>query len=495
MYRIFRKIFGIGVFVTLISVIFPGCNSNPSSPGQTIKFSKDILPIFVNNCAQASCHNASNRAGDLDYTSWESIMLEGSPAGAELIPFSAFWSHTIHHINYDTTISNLDEPKMPIYFPPYSNGQLLPLDKIKLIARWVDEGAQNDNGEIAYSNIRNKAFITNQAADLICVVDLDNNHVVRMFKAGERNPATQPLAAPHVCIVDNQGKYVYVSLIAEGYIEKYDAYTYQKLGRMAAGFSPAQIVISNDGLIGYYSNFDLTQSEKCIKRFDTQTMTILDTINEFRMNAAHGLRLTHDNHYLIGTTETSEYVYVINTKGDTIEDVIGVDNTVPPNGNGTGNFVPYQVAITHDDRYAFISCLRSNDVRILDIQNRVILPQHIAVGLNPLALEISPDGNWCYVPNRNSNSVTVIDVHTMNVVKTISNVGYQPHMIDFTGDGRYAYVTCESQSGSFIHHPTQGSKKPGTTTVINVLNDHSVVTNVEMASFPAGISITPGIGN
>jgi YVTN family beta-propeller protein len=125
----------------------------------------------------------------------------------------------------------------------------------------------------------------------------------------------------------------------------------------------------------------------------------------------------------------------------------------------------------------------------------VRLSNIIHVGLNPLSLEISPDGRWCYVPNRNSNSVSVIDVQTMTVVKTIAEVGIQPHTIDFTADGHYAYVSCESQSGSFVHHPSTGSNKPGTTAVIDVWNGHIKIRDIEMASFPAGMSITPGRGN
>ncbi len=193
-------------------------------------------------------------------------------------------------------------------------------------------------------------------------------------------------------------------------------------------------------------------------------------------------------------TEVSEFLYLINTADNQILDVYAVDPIVPPNGNGTNQFVPYQVAITPDDKYAFISCLKSNDVRVFDIVNRSFIAS-IPVGLNPLALEITPDGRYCYVPNRNSNSVSVIDVTTRSVIKTISNVGAQPHKIDFTADGHYAYVTCESVSGSFVHHPTTSGKTPGTTAVIDVWGGHIKVRDIEMASFPAGICITPGLGN
>jgi YVTN family beta-propeller protein len=490
------KLFLLFAVFTAFFVFSEGCSSDSVvNPPATVSFSKDIYPIFAQNCTFPGCHNSVDKQSGIDLTSWNSIMLHGSNFGAEIIPYNAKWSHLISHINNDTNVAPVSEPHMPKAEVPYSNGKPLPHSTVNLIMQWINEGAKNDNGQIAFSNITNKAFITNQASDFVAVVDLDNNFLTRLLKVGEGNQTS--LASPHVVITDNSGSFFYVSLIKEGYIEKYNAVTYEKAGRMASGVQPAHIVITNDGHYGYFSNFDVSTSnpELRIKKFDTQSMTIIDTISEFRMKAPHGLRLTRDDQYLIAATETSEYVYIIRTSDDVIEDIIPVDDIVPPNGNGSGLFVPYQVAITPDDRYVFFACLKSNDVRVIDLQNRVRLPVNIHVGLNPLSLEISPDGKWCYVPNRNSNSVSVIDVQTMTVVKTIAEVGIQPHTIDFTADGHYAYVSCESQSGTFVHHPSVGSNKPGTTAVIDVWNGHTKIKDIEMASFPAGMSITPGRGN
>ena len=480
----------------LNSVNFIGCNSDgPVSPRETVSFSQDILPIFASNCSFPGCHNPMDNQAGIDLTTWEAAVITGSDRGDEIVPYNAKWSNMMRHINrVDTNISAKMEPLMPRAKVPYTNGQPLSRPLIELIANWINQGAKNDAGQVAFSNITRKAFITNQASDYVAVVNLDNNHLIRLIDVGGRNNQTAPLDAPHVIIVDNQGSYFYVSLIAEGYIEKYNTVTYERAGRMFAGVSPAHIVLSADGTRGWFSNFDATGTERTIKEFNTQTMTITQVITEFRMKAPHGMRLTHDGTKLIMATEGSEFVYVINTADNQILNIVPVDNSVPPNGNGTNNFIPYQVAITHDDHYAFISCLKSNDVRVFDIQSQTFV-QNIPVGLNPLALEISPDGRWCYVPNRNSNSVSVIDVQTRTVVKTISSVGAQPHKIDFTEDGHFAYVTCESISGGFIHHPPVGSTRPGTTCVINVWDGHNKSKDIEMASFPAGISITPGLGN
>lgn len=472
--------------VSLFFVSFAGCNDSPVRTGETVSFSGDILPIFEANCNFPGCHNSTDKQAGIDLTSWSSLMIKGSEFGSEVIPYNSRWSHLTQHINIDTNIAPVSEPLMPQTKVPFTNGMPLGRNLLEKIMRWIDEGAKNDIGEVAFANITRKAFITNQASDFVVVVNLDNMFLTRYIKTGE---SVNTLAAPHNVAVDNQGRYFYVTLIAEGYIEKFDAMSYSKLGRLYAVSAPGHVIISPDGTKGYVTNYNVNGSERFIKSFNTSDMTVLNTISDVTMNGTHGGRITSNGEYLITVAELGEYIQIINTASDEIEQTIPVAGIVPPNGNGTGFFRPIAISISPDDKYAFITCDRSNDLRVLDLNTRLIV-NVIPTGLFPIQSECSPDNRWLYVANRNSNSVTVIDLNTFAVVKTISNVGAQPHGVAFTPDGKYAYVTCESVSGSFVHHPPVGSSVPGTTAVINVSNNHTKIKDIEMASFPAGISIT-----
>lgn len=470
----------------LYIVSFSGCNESPSAPqSENLTFTGDILPIFEAHCNYPGCHNSTDKQSGINLTNWSSIMLNGSDFGAEIVPYNAKWSHIIQHINTDTTLGPVSEPLMPKAKAPYTNGMPLNRNILLKIMSWINNGAKNDNGEVAFSNIYRKAFITNQASDYIAVVNLDNMFLTRYVVVGE---SENTLSAPHNVAVDNQGKYFYVTLINDGFVEKFDAMTYQKLNRLYIVSAPGHVIITPDGSKGYVTNYNINGAERYIRSFNTADMTIINTISDVTMNATHGGRITTDGNLLITTSELGEYIQIINTHTDAVEQTIPVDNIVPPTGNGTGFFRPIAVSLSTDDRYAFITCDRSNDVRVLDMNTRTII-RIIPTGLYPIQSECSPDNKWLYVANRNSNSVTVIDVNTLTVYKTISNVGAQPHGVAFTADGKYAYITCESVSGTFVHHPAVGSSTPGTTAVINVQN-HTKVKNIEMASFPAGISIT-----
>jgi len=473
--------------ILLVNIIhLTGCNESPSGPDEPVTFSKDVLPVFAANCNFPGCHNTISKPYGIDLSSWESILLKGSIFGAEIIPYNSRWSHLMQHINTDTNTGPVSTPQMPKALQPYTNGTPLPANIIQLIIRWIDEGAKNDYGEIAFRKLSRKAFIANQASDFIAVVNLDNNFVTRLIKVGT---SSSSIAAPHNVYVDNNGRYFYVTLINEGFIEKYDAMTYELLGRLNAVTSPGHVIISRDGTKGYVTNYSLNYQERHIKSFHTGNMTVLNTISDIRMNATHGCRITSDGQFLVTVSELGEYVHIIRTSDDQLEIAIPVDPTVPPNGNGTGNFRPIAVSISPDDKYAFITCDKSNEVRVLNLNTRSFI-RTIGVGQFPIQSECTPDGKWLYVANRNSNSVTVIEIMTLSTFKTIPSAGYQPHGVAITPDGRYAYVTCESISGSFVHHPLTGSSRPGTTAVIDILSGHIKIKDIEMASYPAGISIT-----
>lgn len=474
-----------------LSAFFAGCSNNPVTPTENIKFSRDVLPIFVQNCAISGCHEQAMQNNDnLELTSWNSIMVKGFRVGSSIIPYNAFWSALVSHINLDTNLSIVaTEPRMPKTRPPIT-GQQLPPNLVHTIIQWINEGAKDDNGNVAFTNIRNKAFVANQGSDMIAVINLDNNFLVRLVQVG---PGGEGLTAPHAVECDRQGRYFYTTHIRTNTVGKYDAYTYEYIASLVVNGIPAEIYVNNAGDKAYLTNWDASASgSRTVFVINLTNMTVINTIEDARLWATHGGDFTHDQDYFITVSQLSEYVTIIRTSDDQIEDQIPVDELVPPNGNGTGLFEPIAVGISHDERYALISCTKSNEVRVLDLQSRTFV-RRIPTGQYPLLLHVSHDNRWCYVPNRNSNSVTVINMQTLTVEKVIENVGDGPHCAAFTADGHYAYVACESQGegNPYIHHPITGNNKPGTTAVIDVWAGHIKIKDIEMASFPNEISITP----
>lgn len=105
-----------------------GGTTNPPDTG--LCFERDILPIFVSNCAKSGCHDAASRQDGYVFTSYQTITSKkfraGDPEHTEL---------------YEKITEDKPSKRMP---PP----QDLPLtqQQVGLIYRWITSGAPNSTG-------------------------------------------------------------------------------------------------------------------------------------------------------------------------------------------------------------------------------------------------------------------------------------------------------------------------------------------------------------
>jgi YVTN family beta-propeller protein len=477
------------IIVLILSVTYlTSCEQDFVTPGETSTFPDSIAQLFStpynstnNTCASVSCHNSASRAGGLDLVNWQDAM-NGSNQGTMIIPYNGFWSHITAVVNNDTNVSPVVEILPTIHKMDDPN-------KISMLMNWMNAGAPDKNGNIAFNSISNPCFITNQASDNIAVVNTSSRLVTRLIPVGGR---TQQLDAPHYVTSDYQNRYIYVSLIQEGYVEKYDAYSYAQVGRRAVGLNPAHIVISTNNLYGYVSNFDASGQERSVKKFDANTMQVLDTVSDQRMNAPHGMATSTDGQFLYVSSQLGEYVFKIDLSTFEIIAAVPIGPGVPPNGNGSGLYKPYQIILSSDNSKLFVTCTAEDAVRVFNTSDMTpYTTPRIQVGDNPLLMKFSRNNQYIFVCNRNSNTVSVIEGSSYSVIKTIDSVGIQPHGVDFTVDGQYAIIACETLSGFDGHHPTIGSNKPGVSRIIR-MSDLTIETRrLEMSSFPAGIVIFP----
>lgn len=489
--------------VIYLSVIYmQSCKQEfVNNPTGTVQFPAEIEAIFNSpytsngssfTCSTPSCHATENNAGGMDLVDWQKAM-NGSNNGTMIIPYNGFWSHITAYLNKDTTsgmppVAYIDTSS--VFFGIHK----IDAQKITTIVNWINDGAKSKDGQVAFTTLSNsdKGFITNQAADLVAVIQPNEKRVVRLIHVGGVGSA---LNSPHFITLSPDNQYFYVSLISAGVVQKFDANTYSQAGsNLAAGQSPAHVVISPDGHTGYVTNFESSGSVTTTTKFNTDNMTVTNVFSEPRMKGPHGMALTEDGNTLYVSSEIGEYLFKINTatfyNSDTTFIKAPIDPSVPPSGNGTGNFRPYQVVLSPDETLLYVSCRGANQVRIYNASDLTQI-NSISLGANafPLLMKITANGNYLFVCNRNNNTVTVIDCRNQTIATTIPDVGIQPHGVDFTSDGQYAIIACETQSGFDGHHPTVGSTKPGTTRVIQISNLSLLPNRIEMASFPAGIAI------
>lgn len=473
--------------VLALAALLGACKEDPVAPpsiiipgsGEPIIYSQHIQPIFTRSCADAACHGSSSPQQGLMLTSWDRVMA-GSRNGAMVVPFAALRSHLLQHIGTDSTIAPMASPRMPFGRDP------LPREQILLIKRWIEEGAKNDDGSVALSGDRPRAFVTNQAEDLVSVIDILTQRVARYINVGRLPDRTSPPEAPHNIALSPDRRFFYVNLIAAGAVEKYDATTLTKISSVDVGLSPAQIAVTSDGSTLYVSNFDLTLQQRFISRVNTSSGQRTDI--ETGGLAPHGVTLSLDERFVYTSNSASDDISEIELATGEVTRIIPIVPGAALQPGTPARHEPYQSVLTRDGRLLYVTCRASSQVRVVDLTvGRVI--DSIDVAQRPLILELTPSGHEIWVPNQRAESVSIIDVATRRVVATIPQLKTQPHAVAFSRDGRTAFITCENQNGVDSHHPIAGGKIPGLVYVVDVAS-RDILNVIEVGSFAAGIAIS-----
>ncbi|MBI1807904.1 MAG: beta-propeller fold lactonase family protein [Ignavibacteria bacterium] len=472
-----------------------------SSVGE-IRFSEHIQPIFLSGCAVSGCHVGSDTAANsivlknafhnriakathdekFSLKEWEDFF-KGGDHGAIVIPYRSSKSHIVYHMNTDTLVAPVSSPHMP----PLAAFNI-PADQLRLIMRWIDQGAADDYGAVAFSvNPKGKILVANQAEDLVTVIDIATNLVSRYVQAGDSNVFTQVPSAPHHVRADRQGKFFYTTLINAQELWKFSAVTHQFVQKVQVPPSPADVILTAGGDTAIVTNFSTTSQIAAL--VDTRTMQVIKTfilpsaLRPF-VSFSHGALLSHDGQRLYITNQGSGNLIAISMTDGSMS-LIALDTS----GTPTSNTQPYLSDESLDGRYVYTSCYGTNEVRVID---RMIDTTRaigiIPVGTRPLHVKFSPDGQYVLAANQGSEDVTFIRTSDFTT-STVSNIAHQPHGIEFSPDGTLVYITCENRTEVIPpHHPTQGSKIPGFVTVIDYASKQ-VIKTIEVGAFAAGVTV------
>lgn len=105
-------------------------------------FERDILPIFVSECAKSGCHDAAEAEKGYRLDSYEHIVKKGIAPGNPI-------GSTIYR-----SLLGYTEKRMPEDAPPLSN------EKIELVRRWIAGGAIEDKNCTSPCDSNNYTYST-----------------------------------------------------------------------------------------------------------------------------------------------------------------------------------------------------------------------------------------------------------------------------------------------------------------------------------------------
>lgn len=193
------------------------------------------------------------------------------------------------------------------------------------------------------------------------------------------------------------------------------------------------------------------------------------------------IALTGDNQFVWSVNPDSDTVSVMDVAGDKNQKVTEI---------AVGD-EPRCVAITPDNKKAYVTNALSGNVSVIDTATHKVL-KTIPVGTEPFGCALTLDGAKLYVANLFSNNLSVINTSTDTVVKTIDGVGVQPRGIAVANVGgeTKVYVTQFLAQTSTDPRPIEQKEgfddgKEGRVTVISAATD-TVVNTIVLAPKATG---------
>lgn len=127
------------IIAFLIIFLMLSCNKNTTAPenfnfpDSNLSFSRDIHPIFRDNCILSGCHESVNPAGELDLETMAPTF--NSVNGPVVYPLDA--DHSILYLLLNGEYNGIS--RMPL-----NRGPLAP-KQIQAIKTWINEGALINN--------------------------------------------------------------------------------------------------------------------------------------------------------------------------------------------------------------------------------------------------------------------------------------------------------------------------------------------------------------
>lgn len=208
-----------------------------------------------------------------------------------------------------------------------------------------------------------------------------------------------------------------------------NAATGREVARLPVGIGPHEAATSPDGTTVVVCNYGQRQPGNTLTVLDMRKVAPVRTINLGIHQRPHGIVYLKDGERVVVTTEGSKSLLIVNVKHAEIEAAIG-----------TNQDISHMVAVTPDERLAFVANIRSGSVSVIDLTKRSLM-KVIPTGAGAEGVFAHPTRPEVWVTNREADTITIIDTNTVDVVRTLES-GRFPIRVAITPDGAHALVSC-----------------------------------------------------
>jgi DNA-binding beta-propeller fold protein YncE len=301
-------------------------------------------------------------------------------------------------------------------------------------------GCGNDNGTgpvIVGPNGR--LYVLNQGDATMYIYD--SSTLQKVAEVGTR------VKSPHYIEFSPDGQNFYIETLEQptGHIAKFNANTLEFIDSVSVPVISSAIAITKDSRYGYVCDFQQSAGTASkVRKYDLATLQQVDSMQAGEIT--HDVKITSDGAVVVATNRATDNVTMIYTDEDTVTFVPMTDN----DDLSSIDYGPMGVVIDHKDSLAFVACINSDEIRVLDIAAREIVDS-ISIPVRattepagPTLLAVSPDNDVVFVTTQFGNSVVAVRVSTKEVLADIPLSAIGPFGISMSDDGSRVYAACVS---------------------------------------------------
>jgi len=244
-----------------------------------------------------------------------------------------------------------------------------------------------------------------RAADGIGIVDLATHKVLRIKSGND----------PESFDVSPDGKTAYVSNEDAGELTVLDLVGGKIVRRVKVGEEPEGVTVRPDGQVVYVTS----EGNGEVIAVNTKTYAVAGRMKTG--DRPRGIAFTADGAIALVTCENDATVYVLDAK---LHKVLGSIAVPKPAGAPTVAR-PMGIVMSPDSKTAYVTLGRAKAIAVIDVATRKVARTIDDVGDRPWGIGISPNGQKLYTANGGSGDVSIVDIASGKVDKKIA-VGKSP---------------------------------------------------------------------
>jgi len=327
-------------------------------------------------------------------------------------------------------------------------------------------------------------YVTSQSGPAVSIIDMGTRELVETIWLTDLG--FTPNAKPHHVVVEPDGSFWYVSLIADGRVLKFNRDN--ELVGQAEFETPGMMAVDPvQDLLYVGRSMAAVNPPQRIGVIERASMGIEEY--DVFFPRPHAIAAAPQG----GRAFTASLAVNQMASVDPAEDDLELINVE----GDTHTFV--QFAVSPDGNILVTGGQISGDIMVFEISDPSA-PQLFTtfnIGGQPWHPTYSPDGRFVYFPQRTANAVAVIDTSDWHLAATIEGAGLaEPHGSAISRDGRTLWVSGRNTEGVYpttIEHTSNmaGETLPAGTVVAIDTESREIVAVIEVPAYAAGIGARP----